>query len=59
MLSLLYKIFVLAVLFAGGFLLMRYGMDVSQRVSLIVSFGVLPAFTFALWLAGYRGKKFK
>ena len=53
-----YKAFVLLVLFAGGYLLMRYAMDISRKVALIVACGVMPAVTFLVWLSGYRGKRF-
>ena len=59
MLSLLYKILVLLVLFAGGYLLMRYGMAIDEKVSLYVAIVGMPLVTLALWLMGYRGKKFK
>ena len=58
MASLLYKVVVLLVLYAGGYLLLRYGMDVSERTSLYISVGAMPIATFLLWLIAYRGKKF-
>lgn len=59
MLMLLYKLLVLAVLFGGGYVLLRWGMNVDARVSLIVACVAMPLATLLLWLAGYRGKKFK
>lgn len=59
MLSLLYKIFVLIVLFGGGYLLMRFGMDLEEGISRIVAFVVMPALTLILWAVTYRGKKFQ
>lgn len=52
-----YKAIVLLVLYAGGYLLLRYGMDVSERTSLIICAG-MPVATFVLWYIAYRGKKF-
>ena len=57
--SLVYKVFVLLVLFGGGYLLLRYGMNLSGRMALIVSGAVMPVAAFLLWLSAYRGKKFK
>jgi hypothetical protein len=59
MASLLYKIFVLIVLIGGGYLLLRYGMDLDEQISRIVAFGVMPALTAILWYFSYRGKKYK
>jgi len=59
MAALIYKIFVLIVLIGGGYLLLRYGMDLDERISRIVAFGVMPAITLVLWYISYRGKKFK
>jgi hypothetical protein len=59
MAGLIYKIFVLIVLIGGGYLLLRYGMDLDERTSRIVALGVMPAVTAVLWFISYRGKKFK
>ncbi len=59
MLSLLYKILVLLVLFAGGYLLMRYGMAIDEKISFCVAVIGMPLVTLVLWFVEYRGKKFK
>ncbi len=59
MFAFLYKLFALALLFIGGYLLMRYGMNQDQKFSQVVAFAVMPAATFIIWFVSYRGKKFK
>jgi hypothetical protein len=59
MLALLYKLFALALLFVGGYLTLRYGMNMEEHISRIVGFIVLPIVTLFLWAISYRGKKFK
>lgn len=59
MLAFLYKIFALLLLFVGGYFTVRYGMNMDERISLIVGFIVMPIVTFLLWAISYRGKKFK
>ena len=59
LLSLLYKGFVLFILFAGGYLLMRYGMEIENQTAFWVAGVGMPLATFLLWLAGYRGRRFK
>jgi hypothetical protein len=59
MASLIYRIFVLLVLFAGGYLLLHFGMAVSHQISLIFAVIVMPLATLIVWLVSYRGKKFK
>jgi hypothetical protein len=59
MASLLYRIFVLFVLFLGGYLLMRFGMAIDHKTSLIFAVVVMPLATLIVWLRSYRGKKFK
>lgn len=59
MLSLLYKILVLLVLFAGGYLLMRYGMAIDEKIAFRVAVIGMPLVTLVLWFVEYRGKKFK
>lgn len=57
-LSLLYKAFVLLVLFFGGYVLMRYGMALDEPTSRIVACVGMPIVTFIVWLVSYRGKRF-
>ena len=59
MASFLYRIFVLLVLFAGGYLLLRFGMAISHQIALFVAAVVMPLITLVVWLVSYRGKKFK
>ena len=59
MLGFLYKVIVLLVLFAGGYLLLRYGMDVGERASLYIAAIGMPVATLVLWFIAYRGRKFK
>jgi hypothetical protein len=56
--GLIYKIVVLLVLYAGGYLLLRFGMDVSERTSFYIAVVAMPLATLLLWLVAYRGKKF-
>lgn len=59
MLRVLYKLFALALLFAAGYLSLRYGMNQGENLSRIVAFGVMPVIAFVVWFVSYRGKKFK
>jgi hypothetical protein len=59
MAAIAYKIFTLLVLFAGGYLLMRFGMNIDEKTSLYVAAAGMPIATFLLWFISYRGKKFK
>jgi len=59
MLSLLYKFFALALLFIGGYLSLRYGMNQDENLSRIVAFIIMPLIAFVVWFVSYRGKKFK
>jgi hypothetical protein len=59
MLAFLYKLFALVLLFVGGYLMMRYGMNMEEGLSRLVGFIVLPIVTLFLWAISFRGKKFK
>ena len=59
MLSLLYKLFALVLLFIGGYLSLRYGMNQDENLSRIVAFAIMPVIAFVVWFVSYRGKKFK
>jgi hypothetical protein len=59
MLAFLYKIFTLLVLFAGGYALLRFGMNVDEKTSLYIAIGAMPVATFLIWLISYRGKQFR
>jgi hypothetical protein len=59
MLSFLYKMFALALLFIGGYLSLRYGMNQEEQLSRIVAFIVMPVLAFVVWFVSFRGKKFK
>ena len=59
MLSFLYKMFALALLFIGGYLSLRYGMNQEEQISRIVAFIVMPVLAFVVWFVSFRGKKFK
>jgi len=59
MAALAYKVFTLLVLFAGGYLLMRFGMNIDEQTSLYVAVGGMPVATLILWFISYRGKQFK
>ena len=54
-----YKVFTLLVLFAGGYLLMRFGMNIDEQTSLYVAVAGMPVATLILWFISYRGKQFK
>jgi len=53
------KLFALVLLFGGGYLLMRFGMNMEENTSRLVAFAAMPVVTFAVWLIEFRGKKFK
>jgi MFS-type transporter involved in bile tolerance (Atg22 family) len=55
----LYQIFALLVLFAGGYLLLRYGMNVDSHTSLYISIIAMPVVTFIIWFTRYKGKEFR
>ena len=55
----IYRVFVLAVLFVGGYALMRYGMAIDKDVAFYVAVIGMPLVTLILWFISYRGKKFK
>ncbi|HYG75397.1 MAG TPA: hypothetical protein VEK08_10380 [Planctomycetota bacterium] len=59
MIELLVKLFALVLLFGGGYLLMRFGMNMDNQLSLIIAFIAMPIFTFAVWFFEFRGRKFK
>ena len=59
MLALLYKLFALLLIFVGGYLLMRFGMNMDDQLSRIIALGVIPVIVFIVWFVSYRGKKFK
>lgn len=58
MLSWLWKMFNLLLLFFGGYALMRWGMDWDPKVALLIAFVAMPLATFILWYISYRGKRF-
>jgi hypothetical protein len=55
---LIYQIFILAVLFTGGYLLLRFGMNVDASTSLYIALIGMPIATFLIWFTKYRGKEF-
>ena len=59
MLGIIYKLFALLMLFAGGYLLMRFGMNQDEKLSRIIACAVMPVMTLVVWFVSYRGKKFK
>jgi hypothetical protein len=59
MLGFIYKLFALLLIFIGGYLLMRFGMNQDDKFSRIVAFAIMPLMTLIIWWVSYRGKKFK
>ena len=55
----LYQVFALLVLFSGGYLLLRFGMNIGSRTSLYISAIAMPVVTFIIWFTRYKGKQFR
>ena len=56
---LIYKMFALLLLFAGGYFLLRFGMNVDERISFYIAAIGMPLVTLIVWLVSYRGKEFR